>query len=267
MTIAPGVARVVAPNGSAMTGPGTNSYLLGDPVRAILDPGPADTAHIETLFRLAPQATRIFVTHTHRDHSPGAAPLAKRLGAELIGRPPPADGRQDLTFVPSVVPADAARFTVASDLTLRAVATPGHASNHVCYLLEEQGLLFSGDHILDGVTPVILAPDGDMTAYLDSLARLGREPLQRIAPGHGRVLAEPFAVLDGIVAHRARREARVLASLERARSATIDQLLADVYSEVRPELHGFARCSLEAHLIKLEREKRCRREADIWRSV
>jgi glyoxylase-like metal-dependent hydrolase (beta-lactamase superfamily II) len=263
--IAPGVRRVVAPNASAMTGPGTNSYLLGEPPRAVLDPGPGIATHVDRLAALAPQANRVFVTHTHRDHSPAATPLARQLGAELLGRPPPNDGRQDTTFAPSVVVGDGDRFALQSDMTLHALATPGHASNHVCYWLEEQGLLFSGDHILDGVTPVILAPDGDMAHYLHSLARLRALPLANIAPGHGRVLMEPAAVIDGIVAHRARREHKVLASLARVRAATTDDLLPVVYSDVRRELYTFARCSLEAHLIKLALEGVCRRDGDVWR--
>jgi glyoxylase-like metal-dependent hydrolase (beta-lactamase superfamily II) len=132
----------------------------------------------------------------------------------------------------------------------------------VCYLSD--GVLFSGDHVLDGVTPVILAPDGDMAAYLDSLRRLRELPLRAIAPGHGHVLQDPIAVIDGVIAHRERREAKVLSVLGSLVRATLDQLLPRVYDDVRRELHPLARLSLEAHLIKLEREGRCGREGADW---
>lgn len=263
--IAPGVARLIAPNASPLTGPGTNTYLLGDPPRAVLDPGPADAAHLAAIRAAAPALELAIVTHTHPDHSPAARPLAAAGRVRQIGRTPPADGRQDPSFRPDHVPQREERIAIPdSDLTLRAIDTPGHASNHVCYLLEPHGLLFSGDHVLDGVTPVILAPDGDMAAYLDSLRRLRALPLRAIAPGHGRLLPEPQRVIDGVIAHRERREAKVLARLQAAQVLARDELLARVYDDVPPALHGLARFSLEAHLIKLEREGRCRREGDRW---
>ena len=260
--IARGVQRLTAPNASLFTGAGTNTYLLGDPPVALIDPGPAAPSHLEAIGRSAPQLHTIFVTHTHPDHSPAARVLAERTGARLVGRAPPRDGRQDESFVPAHAPARDELFDIAG-LALRAIDTPGHASNHVCFLLEEE-LLFSGDHVLDGVTPVILAPDGDMTAYLDSLRRLKTYAPRAIAPGHGRVLDEPLAVIDAVIAHRERREAKVLAALARLSRATLDELLALVYDDVRSELHGFARHSLEAHLIKLEREARCGRAGAAW---
>jgi glyoxylase-like metal-dependent hydrolase (beta-lactamase superfamily II) len=266
--VAPGVQRLLAPNASPLTGPGTNSYLLGDPPVAVLDPGPAIPEHLVAIERCAPALETIFVTHTHPDHSPAARPLAMRTGARLIGCPPPHDGRQDVTFQPDQVPLRGQRFEIAGML-LMAIDTPGHASNHVCYLLDKvglegEGLLFSGDHVLDGVTPVILAPDGDMAAYLDSLRRLRELPLRAIAPGHGRILQDPIAVIDGVIGHRERREAKVLAVLGSLLRATLDELLPRVYDDVRRELHPLARLSLEAHLVKLEREGRCGREGATW---
>jgi glyoxylase-like metal-dependent hydrolase (beta-lactamase superfamily II) len=204
------------------------------------------------------------VTHTHRDHSTGACSLAAATGARIVGLPAPNDGRQDESCKPDIQPAHDEMYEIGGGSTLRAIHTPGHASNHVCYLLEHDGVLFSGDHVLDGVTPVILAPDGDMAAYMYSLRRLRGYPMRAIAPGHGRVLGNPVGVIDGVIAHRERREAKVVAALTAFGTASLDELLARVYDDVRPELHDFARLSLEAHLIKLREEGRCRREGASW---
>jgi glyoxylase-like metal-dependent hydrolase (beta-lactamase superfamily II) len=279
--VAAAVQRLVAPNASLMTGPGTNSYVIGDPPVAVLDPGPDDPEHLDLLMQAAPRARFIFVTHTHRDHSCGARALAAATGAPIVGLPPPQDGRQDETCVPDIHPANDEVFTLAREsgggpasvqgavqsaasTRLRAIHTPGHASNHVCFLLEEAGLLFSGDHVLDGVTPVILPPDGDMGAYLHSLQRLKTYALRAILPGHGRVLTEPVASIDFVIAHRGRREAKVVAVLEAVRAGTLDELLPRVYDDVRAELLPIARLSLEAHLIKLVREGRALRDGESW---
>ncbi len=259
--LAPGVIRITAPNASVMTGPGTNSYVLGDPPVAILDPGPDSESHLAALMAVVPHPRWLFCTHTHRDHSPLAARIAAATGALCIGLPPPDDGRQDRSFVPDEVATDGRRFELGSAI-LEAIATPGHASNHVCYRLEE--LLFSGDHILDGVTPVILAPDGDMQAYLASLHRLRALPLSGIAPGHGRLLSHPETVIDDIVAHRARREARVLAALHSQGPSDLDRLLETVYAETDPRLWPMARLSLTAILIKLEREGHAMVDGATW---
>jgi glyoxylase-like metal-dependent hydrolase (beta-lactamase superfamily II) len=300
------VQRVVAPNASLMTGPGTNSYVLGDPPVAVLDPGPDDSAHLTLLKNAVPRLRFVFVTHTHRDHSCGARALARQTGADIVGRPPPSDGLQDMSCAPTVLAAndtvfdlDAAageyehsRASAASPshaiqafnpVRLRAIHTPGHASNHVCYLLSgdlglsgdpgpsetagQGGLLFSGDHVLDGVTPVILPPDGDMAAYLESLERLKRYQPHAIAPGHGRVLSDPVRVIDGVIAHRARREAKVLAMLGAMGRGSLDELLLAVYDDVQPDLLPIARYSLEAHLIKLRREGRAAQDAAVWTAV
>jgi glyoxylase-like metal-dependent hydrolase (beta-lactamase superfamily II) len=258
------VQRLVAPNASLMTGPGTNSYLIGDPPIAALDPGPDDAEHLETLRRAAPKLEFVFVTHTHRDHSSGARSLAAATAARIVGLPAPRDGRQDETCTPDIQPAHDEMYEMGGGSTLRAIHTPGHASNHVCFLLEHDGILFSGDHVLDGVTPVILAPDGDMAAYIESLRRLRGYPMRAIAPGHGRVLGNPVAVIDGVIAHRKRREEKVVAALGALGPASLDALLLRVYDDVNPALHGFARLSLEAHLIKLREEGQCRRDGDSW---
>jgi glyoxylase-like metal-dependent hydrolase (beta-lactamase superfamily II) len=263
MSIAPGVARLLAPNASMMTGPGTNTWLLGDPPVAVLDPGPDIPSHVEAILAAAPRLEAIFTTHTHPDHSPAAAVLKARSGARIVGRPAPHDGLQDRTFVTDAIPARDEVFGIGK-LRLRAIDTPGHASNHVCWLLEGDGLLFSGDHILEGVTPVILVPDGDLRAYLDALERLKRYPLRAIAPGHGRVIGEPLREIDRVIAHRLAREAKVMAALAACGVATLDELLAPVYADVPVDRHALARMTLEAHLIKLERDGRASRDGSQW---
>lgn len=262
--VTPTVQRLLAPNASLMTGPGTNTYLLGDPVAAIIDPGPDDPRHIEAMRAAAPDVRTIFVTHTHRDHSPAAMTLRSLTGAHVIGRTPPRDGRQDETFRADQEPHDTEVFPLG-ERQLRAIATPGHASNHVCYLLEPDGLLFSGDHVLDGVTPVILAPDGSMAAYLQSLARLREYALSAIAPGHGRLLEHPHEVIDAIVEHRLARERKVISRLVSLRVASTPELLVRVYDDVSVELHPYARLSLEAHLIKLTQDGVVSRDGERWR--
>ncbi len=262
--IGPGILRIVAPNPGPFTGPGTNSYLVGTDELAVIDPGPADPAHVDALVAAgAGRVAWILVTHTHRDHSPAARVLRERTGATVIGRLAPQDGRQDRGFRPDAEPADGERVVLA-DVALRCITTPGHASNHLCFLLEQGQVLFTGDHILGHVSPVILPPDGDMADYLDSLARLRELPLAMIAPGHGPMLERPVEVIDALIAHRLRREQKTRDALHRAGTATIEELLIDVYEDVDPVLHELASCSLLAHLLKLEREGRIGREGHTW---
>ena len=262
VTLAPGIRRLIAPNAGPLTGPGTNSYLLGDQTIAVLDPGPAEPAHLDRLAAACEGRARfILVTHTHRDHSPGAAPLAAALGAELIGMPAPAHGPQDTSFRPVRVPADGDGLDV-DGFRLTAVHTPGHASNHLCWLLQPGGWLFTGDHIMAGSTVVIAPPDGNMNHYLASLERLKALPVQRIAPGHGEVLERPTEVVDWIIAHRLQREARVVAALAQRAAASADDLLADVYADTATSLYPLARLSLQAHLEKLLEDGRARSAPD-----
>ncbi len=262
--IALDVHRLVAPNPSLLTGPGTNTYLLGEPARAVIDPGPADAAHVAAILSAAPTLALIFLTHTHPDHAGAARELKRRSGARVLGRAAPASGPQDRTCPPDREVRDGELFALGCG-GLTAIATPGHASNHVCYLLASCGLLFSGDHVLEGVTPVIAPPDGALGDYLDSLRRLRRAPLRAIAPGHGGLLERPHAVIDGILAHRAWREQKVLRALEMRPDATLGELLGRVYDDVPATLHQLASQSLEAHLLKLLAEGRCEQRAERWR--
>ena len=259
------VRRVTAPNPGVMTGPGTNAYIVGRHELALIDPGPESAEHLAVLLEtVGRQLKWILCTHTHRDHSPGAHALKKGTGAEVLGfATVPDDGRQDTDFKPdrALVEGDILK---TPEFTLRAVHTPGHASNHLCYLLEESGLLFTGDHVMQGSTVVISPPDGDMTAYLESLERLLSLQIAAIAPGHGRVIDKPHDEVRRLIAHRLKREQKVLDALGRKNAATLDELVPMVYDDVPERIHPVARRSLAAHLIKLERDGRAEEEEGKW---
>jgi glyoxylase-like metal-dependent hydrolase (beta-lactamase superfamily II) len=250
--ISPLVTRVTAPNPGMMTGAGTNAYLIGTKNFAIIDPGPNDDRHVGALIEAAAGRLRwILCTHTHRDHSPGAARLRDATGAQVLGmRCHTDDGRQDETFRPdrTLVGGD---VVDGGEFSLRAVHTPGHASNHLCYLLEGERLLFSGDHIMQGSTVVISPPDGDMAAYLESLNALLALDIRCIAPGHGELIERPHDEVRRLVAHRLMRERKVVEAFALKNPATLDELVPIVYSDTSPRLHPVARRSLHAHLLKL----------------
>jgi glyoxylase-like metal-dependent hydrolase (beta-lactamase superfamily II) len=266
------VIRITAHNAGMMTGPGTNSYLVGDPDHnewTAIDPGPADAAHIQALQAAAPgPIVRILVTHTHVDHSPGAALLAQATGAPVFGRRALHAAGQDAGFAPARELAPGERLVLGSGATLRVLHTPGHASNHLCYLLEEEKLLFTGDHVMQGSTVVINPPDGDMGAYLRALQALLEEDLHWLAPGHGFLVARPHEVIRALIAHRLRREAKVvdaLAATDATGAATLDALLPLAYADVPPALHPVARRSLLAHLLKLEADGAAVDVGEGWR--
>jgi len=264
--IAPGVRRITAPNPGMMTGPGTNSYLLGNDELALIDPGPELDAHRDALLQAVGNKLRwILCTHTHRDHSPLARALKAATGAQVLGfGATPDDGRQDEHFVPDRVLRDGDVVT-CGEHRLRTVHTPGHASNHLCYLLEDQGLLFTGDHVMQGSTVVISPPDGDMQAYLDSLARLLKLPITAFAPGHGHVIASPQDEVRRLIAHRLKREEKIFAALTQTGPATLEQLVQRAYDDVPERIHNVAMRSLHAALIRLERQGRVSSEAAQWR--
>ena len=256
------VTRITAPNPGAMTGPGTNTYLVGDEEIAVIDPGPALDSHIAKILetgagRSGSRIRWILTTHTHMDHSPATAALKAATGAQVLGRRAPAGASQDQGYAPDTSPADGERIALAN-LHLRAIHTPGHASNHLCYLLEETRMLFTGDHVMQGSTVVINPPDGDMRAYLASLDKLLAMDIAIIAPGHGYLIGAPHKEVKRLVAHRLAREAKVAAALGRRGEATLEQLVTDVYDDVSPKLHPVAMRSLTAHLDKLVAEGRAR---------
>ena len=249
--LSPLVRRVLAPNPGVMTGPGTNTYLVGVDEVAVIDPGPDDAAHLDAVAACGGDRIRwILVTHTHSDHAPGAAGLKARTGAPLLGF----DQRDD--FVPDETIGDGG-CVEATEFRLRAVHTPGHASNHLCYLFEQERMLFSGDHIMEGSTVVIAPPDGDMAAYLESLHRLKTMPIRSIAPGHGHLIEDPAAKVDEYLTHRGARERAILDAMAEG-ATSVDAIVASVYVDVPEERHPIARHSVHAHLVKLSSDGRVR---------
>lgn len=244
------VTRIVAPNPGMMTGPGTNTYIVGGRERAVIDPGPDIASHIEKILQFQPLQW-ILCTHTHMDHSPAAAALKAATGAQVLGRLAPPG--QDPSFKPDFVLEDGQRIDLKG-VTLRALHTPGHASNHLCYLLEETKMLFTGDHVMQGSTVVINPPDGDMRAYLHSLEGLLAQDIAIIAPGHGYLIGAPHKELRRLVAHRRAREQKVLTALGKLGRASLEELLPLVYDDVPARVHRMAARSLTAHLGKLTLE-------------
>ena len=277
--MAPGVRRLTAPNPSPMTGEGTQSYLVGAGDLVVVDPGPDDAGHLGRVVDAGGGRIRyVVVTHAHDDHAPGARALARLTGALVLG--PPAGG----TYAPDAVLADADVVAVPG-WRLTALHTPGHAADHLCYLLdteqEDPGLvegdrharregtavesagprlLFSGDHLLGGTSTVVAPPEGDMAAYLASLERLLRlDPgIDAVAPGHGPLLADARAVIVAQLAHRAERERQVVAALGRSPHATAAGLATTVYGRLDPGLVPAAQLQVWAHLRKLATEGRAR---------
>ena len=274
--VAPGVRRVLCRNPSPYTFRGTNSWIIGEGRVAVLDPGPADAEHLDALLAAldGEVVTHILVSHTHRDHSPGVAALKAATGARSYGYgphvTPPDQGGEggDHAFNPDVRVADGQE--IAGDgWRLTALHTPGHCANHLCFAMAGNGVLFSADHVMSWNTTVVSPPDGDMRAYMDSLAKLrAREGQDRIyLPGHGPALHDPMPFLDALATHRRRREALVVSALREAPGATALGLVAPVYGPLDPKLVGAAGRSLLAHLLMLEGEAVVRREGEGWRVV
>ncbi|MEE2764521.1 MBL fold metallo-hydrolase [Marinobacter sp.] len=268
VTVAARVIRLTAPNPGMMTGPGTNTYLLGHERFTVLDPGPNHEGHIERILELTGGVIdQVIVTHTHPDHSPAAATLKARTGCRVMGLAAPEGPSQDRTFAPDDEP-DHGDLIVTEAGILKAIHTPGHASNHVCYLLPGPDLLFSGDHIMQGSTVVINPPDGDMKAYLESLYDLLGESLRIIAPAHGFLIGYPEAVVDYLITHRLAREHKVHKALSSAQAQSLKAVTARAYDDVPEALHGLAARSALAHLLKLEADGRAHRDdAEAWRAV
>jgi glyoxylase-like metal-dependent hydrolase (beta-lactamase superfamily II) len=264
--LSPELLRIVAPNPSPLTGPGTNTYVLGSQDSyLVIDPGPDDAVHLERILAATNgRLAQILCTHSHPDHSPGAATLRGLTHAPVLGRPPPQDDYQDESYAPDATLDDGDLCAVAG-VAVRALHTPGHASNHVCFLLEARGWLFTGDHLMNGSTVVILPPDGSMRLYLESLRRLEQMPIAALVPGHGAVMPDAVAEIRRVIAHRLVRESKLIDVLDaQGGAATLDALLPAVYDDVPVALHRLARHSLLAHVLKLVEEGRLEAQGEAW---
>jgi glyoxylase-like metal-dependent hydrolase (beta-lactamase superfamily II) len=263
--LATGIRRMVAPNPSMMTGPGTNTYLFGSREIAVLDPGPNHNEHIANIREKAGGDIRwILATHSHPDHSPGVARLAELTGAEVLGMPPPNAEHQDQSFRPSRILADGDKLET-SEFVIEAIHTPGHASNHLCFRQPQLNWVFTGDHVIDGSTVVINPPDGNMTHYLQSLEKLKNLQPAALLPGHGELIDDPVGAIDWIIQHRLEREKKVLAAVEANPQLTTRELVPYVYEDIPEKLYIWAERSLQAHLIKLESDLATTMETGRWK--
>ena len=253
------VRLVLAPNPSPMTLEGTNTYIIGGPDAVIvMDPGPADEGHLANIEAVVAGANvvAVLLTHFHIDHAEVAERCAERLGTVIAAN---AEPRR-----PNDIPVADGQRIGGDGVFLTAVATPGHSSDHLCYLLDEEHALFTGDHILGRGTTVVAFPDGDMGAYMASLERVRELGARRFYPGHGPVVDDPAAVVEEYVEHRRMRERQVLDGLE-AGPATPEELVARIYADVDPVLHPVAAMSVRAHLAELARGGRAVQDGERWR--
>ncbi|CDX55630.1 conserved hypothetical protein [Mesorhizobium plurifarium] len=264
VAVAPDVLRVTARNPSPFTFHGTNSYLVGRDTLAVIDPGPEDDAHLETLLTAIAgrPVSHIFVSHTHRDHSPLAARLKELTGAPTLAEGPhrparplrigevnPLDASADVAFVPDIVLADNA-LTQGDGWAIRTVLTPGHTANHAVFALEGAGTLFSADHVMAWSTSIVAPPDGAMADYMSSLDKLLARGDRMLLPGHGGPVTAPGRFMRGLKTHRKMRERAILERI-RAGDRTITEMVAAIYRDTDPRLHGAAGLSVLAHLEDL----------------
>ncbi len=276
MALDPLVTRVLAPNPSPFTYTGTQTYLVGTGELAVIDPGPDDPDHLAALVAAIAgrKLVAILCTHTHRDHSPAAAPLKALTGAPIIGcaplsladAGPRADAAFDTGYAPDRILADGESVT-GPDWTLTAVATPGHTSNHLCFALPEAGALFSGDHVMGWSTTVVAPPDGDMAAYMTSLETLmGRTQDRVYYPAHGEPIAKPHRFVRGLIGHRKQREGQILRLLKSDVHA-VPAMVERMYVGLDPRLNGAAGRSVLAHLIDLRDRGLVIEEGDRWKTA
>ncbi|MDX8481270.1 MBL fold metallo-hydrolase [Mesorhizobium sp. VK24D] len=275
VTVAPDVARITARNPSPFTFHGTNSYVVGRDTLAVIDPGPDDDAHLKTLLAAigGRPVSHIFVSHTHRDHSPLAPRLKQRTGAAVLAEGPhrparqlrigevnPLDASADLGFVPDVALADDS-LTHGDGWTMRTVLTPGHTANHAAFALEGTGILFSADHVMAWATSIVAPPDGAMADYMKSLDKLIERDDRLLLPGHGGPVTQPRSFMRGLKAHRKMRERAILERIANG-DRTIKDMVAAIYRDTDPRLHGAAELSVLAHLEDLVARGRVATEGD-----
>ena len=268
--LAPGIGRLLAHNPSAFTYFGTQTYLVGDQELAVIDPGPDLPEHLDAMQQAIDgrSVAAIMCTHTHRDHSPAARPLAERIGAPIVGCAPlsletvgpRADASFDGDYAPDRVLADGESIEV-DGAALTAVATPGHTSNHLCFAYGDA--LFTGDHVMGWSTTVVVPPDGDMAAYMQSLDKLRQREDRVYYPAHGPAVTNPQRYVRHLMGHRMQREKQIL-DLVRAKPRPIPQIVANAYPGLDPRLVTAAGGSVLAHLVDLERRGLVERQGDAW---
>lgn len=267
--VADGVTRVMARNPSPFTLYGTGTFVVGRDRLAIVDPGPALDEHVDAVLRTVDgrPVSHIFVTHTHRDHSPAADILKAETGAETCGFGPHPTGRPedgggapvedgaDIIFAPGRRLSDG-DLIESDDWTIEAVHTPGHMSNHMCYALAGRDILFTGDHVMAWATSVISPPDGSLSCYMASLAKLLDRDESRYLPSHGPEIRNPGRLVRAHIDHRKARDRQIVSRLETRGGATPADLVEDIYEGLDPDLHEAASLSVLAHLIELRRQGR-----------
>ena len=269
----PGIARLLAHNPSAFTFTGTQSYLLGEDEFAVVDPGPDLPEHVDALIAAIAgrPVTAILCTHTHRDHSPAARPLAEATGAPIVGCAalalesvgPRADAAFDGDYAPDRALQDGNAIELDGQ-SITAVATPGHTSNHLCFAY--RGVLFTGDHVMGWSTTVVVPPDGDMAAYMASLEKLRQRHDRIYYPAHGPAVTNPQQLVRGLIGHRMQRERQILRLVEE-RARPIPEIVADAYPGLDPRLVPAAGGSVLAHLLDLERRGLVNRSGETWTSA
>jgi glyoxylase-like metal-dependent hydrolase (beta-lactamase superfamily II) len=272
--VSPLIRRVLARNASPFSYTGTQTYIVGQGEVAVIDPGPLgdDPAHVGELIRIlgSERIIAILCTHTHRDHSPAAAPLSEATGAPVMGCAPlfleddgpRSDASFDTTYAPSRVLMDGESLQ-GPGWTLTAVHTPGHTSNHLCFALAEEKALFTGDHIMGWSTTVVSPPDGDMADYMRSLQLLLDRDDVLYYPAHGPAVEQPQRLARGMMIHRKQREAQILKALELG-PRLIKDMVPDMYKSIDPRLHGAAGRSVLAHLIDMRDRGLVNESADQW---
>ena len=268
--LAPGIGRLLAHNPSAFTYFGTQTYLVGDQELAVIDPGPDLPEHLDAMEQAigGRSVAAIMCTHTHRDHSPAARPLAERTGAPIVGCAPlsletvgpRADASFDGDYAPDRVLSDGESIEV-DGAALTAVATPGHTSNHLCFAYGDA--LFTGDHVMGWSTTVVVPPDGDMAAYMQSLDKLRQREDRIYYPAHGPAVTNPQRYVRHLMGHRMQREKQIL-DLLRAKPRPIPDIVANAYPGLDSRLVAAAGGSVLAHLVDLERRGLVERQGDAW---